>query len=204
MAPLAAALLALAAAAPDAPALAAKVQAYYEQTKDLEAGFVQTYTYAAFGRKQESRGRLQVKKPGKLRWDYESPERKIVVVNGKRLVQFEPAANQAYVDERFDATAMSAAVSFLIGEGKLAAEFDLATDADGRLVLTPKKPDSRVESIALTVGSQGQVTATRVVDGAGNVNEVAFSDLKRNRGLPDARFELELPKDVHRVKPPTR
>lgn len=186
----------------DAAALAAKVQALYENTRDLEAKFTQTYTYAAFGRKQVSSGTLQVKKPGKLRWDYAQPERKVVVVNGSRLVQWEPEANQAYVDEHFDATAMSAAVTFLLGTGKLAAEFDLATDAEGRLLLTPKKPDPRVAQVVLTVGPSGEVTGTRVVDGAGNVNELAFERIVRNSGVPDARFALELPKGVHIVKPP--
>jgi outer membrane lipoprotein carrier protein len=191
------------AAAPAAPRdLAVRVQAYYDKTKDLEARFVQTYTYAAFGRKQTSRGTFQVKKPGKLRWDYAEPEKKVVLVNGSRLVQWEPAANQAYVDEKFDATAMSAAVSFLLGSGKLDREFALSVDDAGRLVLTPKEEDPRVASIALTVGAAGEVTATRVVDGSGNVNEVQFTDLKRNPGLPDSRFVLDLPKDVRRVGAP--
>jgi outer membrane lipoprotein carrier protein len=191
-----------AAPARDAQALAAKVQAYYEKTKDLEARFVQTYTYAAFGRRQVSSGRFAVKKPGRLRWDYEKPEEKVVLVSGRKLVQWEPAAHQAYVDERFDATAMSAAVSFLLGEGKLASEFALALDGEGRLLLTPKKEDPRVESIALTVGAAGEVTASRVVDGSGNVNEVVFTDLRRNGGLPDARFEVKIPPDAQRVKAP--
>jgi outer membrane lipoprotein carrier protein len=201
--------LALALAAPaaapapaQAAALAAKVQSFYESTRDLEARFTQTYTYATFGRRQVSRGTLQVKKPGKLRWDYAEPEKKVVVVNGSRLVQWEPAANQVYVDERFDATAMSAAVTFLLGTGKLAAEFDLATDDAGRLVLTPKKPDPRVAQVVLTVGASGEVSATRVVDGSGNVNELAFEKIERNAGISDARFTLDLPKDVHRVTPP--
>jgi outer membrane lipoprotein carrier protein len=199
--------LAFALAAPSpspgpAAALADRVQAFYESTRDLEARFTQTYTYAAFGRKQVSKGTLQVKKPGKLRWDYAEPEKKVVVVNGSKLVQWEPEANQAYVDEKFDATAMSAAVTFLLGTGKLAAEFELATDDAGRLVLTPKKPDPRVAQIVLTVGDEGEVTATRVVDGSGNVNELAFSDLERNAGVADSRFALQLPKGVHFVKPP--
>jgi outer membrane lipoprotein carrier protein len=97
---------------------------------------------------------------------------------------------------------MSAAVSFLLGEGKLAAEFHLAVDGDGRLVLTPREEDPRVESITLTVGRAGEVTASRVVDGSGNVNEVVFSELRRNVGIKDSRFELELPKDVQRVMAP--
>jgi outer membrane lipoprotein carrier protein len=195
------ALLALALAA-DPAALAHRVQAFYEKTRDLEAHFEQTYTYSAFGRSQRSSGTIRLKRPGKLRWDYEEPSKKTIVVNGTRLVQYEPEVNQAYVDEHFDATAMSTAVTFLLGTGSLEKEFELAADDAGRLVLTPKKPDPRVERVVLTVGPAGEVTATRVVDGSGNVNELAFSSIRRNVGLDDKRFVVDLPKDVHRVKTP--
>jgi len=188
--------------AQDAAALAAKVQAYYERTKDLEARFAQTYTYAGFGRRQASAGTLRVKKPGRMRWDYDKPARKTVAVTGSRLVQYEPEENQAYVDERFDASAMSAAVTFLLGKGELAKEFDLSVDGSGALVLRPKEADPRVETIALTVGDDGDVKATRVVDGSGNVNEIRFSDVRRNVGIPDSAFEVKLPKDVHRIGAP--
>jgi outer membrane lipoprotein carrier protein len=200
---LALALSSTAAAAPDASALAEKVQAYYEKTKDFEASFVQTYTYAAAARTQTSRGTLRVKKPGKMRWDYVEPSQKTIVVNGSRLVQYEPEENQAYVDEHFDASAMSAAVTFLLGKGKLAREFDLSME-EGRLVLTPKKPDARVDRVVLTVTGSGEVSGTRVVDGSGNVNEIAFHKLQRNLGLKDDVFALDLPKDVHLVKPPAQ
>ncbi|HET7824817.1 MAG TPA: outer membrane lipoprotein carrier protein LolA [Anaeromyxobacter sp.] len=183
----------------DAARLAAKVQGFYERTKDLRARFSQTYTYAGFGRRQASSGTLEVKKPGKMRWDYEKPARKTIAVSGSRLVQYEPEENQAYVDDHFDASAMSAAVAFLLGKGDLAREFDLGIDATGALLLHPKEPDPRVDVIALTVADDGQVTATRVVDGSGNVNEVKFSDVKRNVGLPDSAFDVKLPKDVRRV-----
>src|SRR5512147_2814915 len=159
-------LAASAGAAPDPAAadLARKVQAYYERTQDLEARFQQVYTYSGFGRKQVSSGTLRVKKPGMMRWDYEKPTAKTIAVKGSRLVQYEPQEHQAYVDEKFDASAMSAAVTFLLGKGDLAREFDLATGDGGTLVLRPKVPDPRVESIALTVGPSGEVGATRVVD----------------------------------------
>jgi outer membrane lipoprotein carrier protein len=203
---LAAAATTAAAGAPaPAPAdLARKVQAYYERTKDLEARFTQTYVYSGFGRRQTSSGTLRVKKPGMMRWDYEKPAPKVVAVKGSRLVQHEPEENQAFVDERFDASAMSAAVTFLLGQGDLVREFDLSVDGAGALVLRPKEPDARVESIALTVGPEGEVTATRVVDGSGNVNELRFSGVKRNQGLGDALFDVKLPKDVHLLAPPGR
>ncbi len=210
MTALAAALAVALAAAPAAAAgtssaaLAAKVQGYYERTRDLEARFTQTYTYAGFGRRQVSSGTLRVKKPGMMRWDYEKPARKTIAVKGSRLVQWEPEENQAYVDDAFDASAMSAAVTFLLGKGDLAREFDLSVDDLGALVLRPKAPDPRVESIALTVAPDGAVTATRVVDGSGNVNELKFGGVKRNVGLADSAFDVKLPKDVRRVAPPAR
>jgi outer membrane lipoprotein carrier protein len=197
-----AALLVAAAPPADAGALAKKVQAFYERTRDLEASFQQTYTYSGFGRRQVSKGTLKVKKPGMMRWDYASPTPKTVAVKGSRLVQYEPEENQAYVEERFDATAMSAAVTFLLGKGDLAREFALSVDGAGDLVLRPKEEDPRVESIALAVGPDGEVRATRVVDGAGNVNEIRFEKVKRNPGLPDSAFEVKLPKDVRRIAPP--
>ncbi len=188
--------------AKEASDLAARVQTTYERTRDLEARFSQTYTYAGFGRKQVSSGKLLVKKPGMMRWDYEAPARKVIAVRGTRLVQYEPEEKQAYEDDRFDASAMSAAVLFLLGKGELAKEFDLSLDPGGALLLTPKEPDPRVESIALTVGKDGEVTATRVRDGSGNVNEIRFTHVRRNRDISDSAFDVKLPKDVHRIAGP--
>src|SRR5512143_723501 len=190
--------------ASDARAVARRVQDFYERTQDLEARFTQVDTYGGFGgRKQTSKGVLRVKKPGMMRWDYSSPDAKTISVKGSRLVQYEPAEKQAYVDEHFDASAMSAAVTFLLGKGDLAREFELSVDG-GRLVLTPRKPDARVDRVVLTVAESGEVTGTRVVDGSGNSNEIAFQNLQRNVGLKDDVFALELPKDVHLLKPPAQ
>jgi len=209
MLPLAASLAFQLAAAPsgappaaDATALARKVQGFYETTRDLRARFVQTYTYAAIGRRQVSKGTLEVKKPGKMRWDYESPSAKTIVVNGSRLVQWEPEANQAYVDEKFDATAMSAAVTFLLGKGSLEKEFLLSAGEGSTLVMRPRKADPRVESVTLTAGPDGEVTRTVVVDGQGNANDIAFEGIERNTGVKDDRFELALPPGVRRLAMP--
>ncbi len=191
-------------AQPGARELARAVQAFYQRTQDLEATFVQTYAYAAAGRRQVSRGTLRVKKPGRMRWDYQVPERKTVAVNGSRLVQWEPEANQVYLDERFDATAMSAAVTFLLGQGSLEAEFHVSSGGPHELVLKPRKPDARVESVTLTVGPEGQVTATRVEDGQGNVNLVELGDIRRNAGLRDSDFEVRVPEGAHRLAAPGR
>jgi outer membrane lipoprotein carrier protein len=117
-------------------------------------------------------------------------------------VQWEPEANQAYVDERFDATAMSAAVTFLLGTGSLEKEFRLSSGDGGTLVLHPRKPDPRVETVTLSVGPDGEVTRTVVVDGQGNRNDIAFEDIRRNVGVEDARFDVALPPGTRRLSMP--
>ncbi len=191
-------------AAPDAQALVRKVQAFYERTRDLTARFKQTYTYAGFGRRQVSSGKLLVKKPGMMRWDYQKPSAKTVAVKGNLLVQYEPDQNQAYVDEHFDSSGMSAALTFLLGKGDLEKEFLVSTAESGALVLRPREADPRVDTIELVANADGQIAATRVVDGAGNVNEIQFEDVKRNVGLKDSAFDVKLPEGVTRLPGQTR
>lgn len=185
--------------APAAVALTRKVQAFYEKTRDLEASFTQTWVYAGMGRRLTSTGMLKVKKPGLMRWDYQTPSPKVVAVTGKRLVQYEPEEQQAYVDEQFDATAMTAAIGFLLGTGDLARDFDASLGEGGTLVLRPRVADPRVSRITFTVGPEGEVLATSVLDGSGNENRLAFSGIKRNGGLADAAFEVALPAGTRRV-----
>ena len=193
-----------AAGAPDAQPLVRKVQAFYERTRDLTAQFQQTYSYAGFGRRQVSSGVVLVKKPGMMRWDYQKPSPKTVAVKGSRLVQYEPAENQAYVDDHFDASGMSAALTFLLGKGDLEKEFLVSTSSTGALLLRPREADPRVDSIELLADPDGQITTTRVVDGAGNVNEIRFENMKRNTGIPDSAFDVKLPADVIRIAAPAR
>jgi outer membrane lipoprotein carrier protein len=188
-----------AAPASSAADLTRKVQGYYERTRDLEAAFTQTWTYAGAGRKLTSTGTLKLKKPGLMRWDYLTPSPKVVAVTGRRLVQYEPEERQAYVDEQFDATAMTAAVGFLLGTGDLARDFSPSLGEGGALVLRPRVADPRVARITFTVGPDGEVLATAVLDGSGNENRLAFGAIKRNGGLPDAAFEVKLPAGTRRV-----
>ena len=182
--------------------LLAAVGEKYAAAKRLSAAFRQEVPLASVGVVRKASGKVTFERPLRMRWDYESPARKTVAVVGSRLVQWEPEANQAYVDERFDATAMSAAVTFLLGTGSLEKEFLLSSGEGGTLVLRPRRPDPRVATVTLTPGPDGEVTRTRVVDGQGNVNDIAFEEIRRNVGIPDARFTLELPAGVRRLSMP--
>ena len=59
----------------DVKAVVAEVQKRYDAAADFRARFTQTLTSAALGRKTNSSGEVTFKKPGRMRWDYEKPDK---------------------------------------------------------------------------------------------------------------------------------
>src|SRR5688500_17465688 len=83
--------IAAAAASPPSPhaeasrdlTLVRKVQAHHQTVKDLTARFTQTYSSGLLGREVVERGKVMVKRPDRMLWQYEEPEKKTFVSNGK-------------------------------------------------------------------------------------------------------------------------
>src|SRR4051794_35442159 len=82
-------------AAPDPQVLLAKVQKFYDATRDLHAHFEQTLT-SAIGSPKKASGEVWLKKPGRMRWDYSKPEKKLMVADGQILWVYEPEDAQAF------------------------------------------------------------------------------------------------------------
>ena len=74
-----------------------KIQARYEQTKDLQAEFRQVTTIEGFATPLTSSGILMIKKPGRLRWDYRYPDVQEIYVNGNDLIMYVPQHKQVLV-----------------------------------------------------------------------------------------------------------
>ncbi len=62
--------------------LAAALQRKYDTVRDFSADFVQTYRGGALNRAMKDTGRVVVRKPGKMRWEYKTPEEKLFVSDG--------------------------------------------------------------------------------------------------------------------------
>src|SRR6185503_14502962 len=118
-------------ASPDG--LVRRVEERSRRTTSLVADFVQTYKSAALGRELVERGTLQLKRPGRMRWEYVHPEKKTFVSDGKSFYFYVPAERQVIVREQ--AGEQGIAVRLLSGEGGLLSQFQGTTDSDGRLKL---------------------------------------------------------------------
>jgi outer membrane lipoprotein carrier protein len=184
-----------------------KIQKRYDGAKDFRARFTQTLTNAAFGRKTSSSGEVLLKKPGRMRWNYTSPEPKMYLADGATLWLYEPEDKQAFKQD-LKSSQLPAALAFLTGTGKLSAEFDISfakaaaygSPSDYVLALSPKAAQAQVKSILFVVDpTTFDVRETVIHDPQGNVNDLTFSDLRFNTALPDATFKWSPPAGVRLV-----
>ncbi|HWE22849.1 MAG TPA: outer membrane lipoprotein carrier protein LolA [Myxococcales bacterium] len=203
-----AALLVAATADPAAPAngsataIAQRVQRHYERIKEFSATFAQTSTYPTFGNVKNASGKVFLKKPDLLRWEYD--DGRLIVLDGKHLWNWNPEDKEVQVKRGFGPDQVPAEFAFLFGKGKLLDRFSVRSvprpaelPGGEALELVPKKPSPDVQKLLFTVDAAGQVLATVLTNGEGDVNQLVFRDTKVNSKLPDSLFRFEPPKDAH-------
>src|SRR5437016_14671190 len=72
----------------------ARLEARYRTAKTLEASFLERYTENGRLVRVEA-GTVYFKRPGKMRWDYQAPERNLFLVDGKTAWFYVPADHTA-------------------------------------------------------------------------------------------------------------
>ena len=185
-------------------AIARRVQAFYAQTKDFSAGFRQHYTYVAIGRVEESEGVVQVKKPGRVRWDYAKPDRRTLYIEDRTLWIWRPDDQEAQVKRDFGGEQLSSAFTFLWGKGNLLKDFSprAVPAPEGlpkgdALELTPIKAMPGIDKLLFVVARDGQVLASVVTNPQGDINQIVFTDAKIDQGLSDSLFHFAPPKGAY-------
>jgi outer membrane lipoprotein carrier protein len=194
----------------------AAVQTFYEQTRDVSAEFHQTYVNKLYDRTDKSRGRVVFKKPGKMRWDYAKPNGKVISAGSGKLVVYEPGDEPTdkgqVLQQNFAQAELPQAMSFLLGTGKLADDFDAKLlDAaregfpNGQVMeLRPKQANPHFDRLLFYVETaaavRGLVRRLVIIDANGNRNRFDFSALKFNTGVADDTFEYVPPADARRVQ----
>lgn len=186
------------------PPLVDRLQSFYEKADDFRAEFKQEYTYKAFKRTTTSTGKLIYKRGEKgpqMRWDYEKPEPKSFVLAHDRVRLYDPAAMTLTISA-MSTDKLSASVSFLWGQGKLASEFsivqkDCAKCTGVLLEMTPLRPDPRFKQVRLEVDPKtASVLKSTVVDPDGSENAITFTRLETNTGISGDAFNIVIPKST--------
>src|SRR5579864_198850 len=79
------------------PILAEALQKKYDAIKDFSADFVHVYQGGVLRKRVTERGHVLIKKPGKMRWEYQAPEPKLFVSDGVRIYSYIPQDKQVIV-----------------------------------------------------------------------------------------------------------
>ena len=191
------------AAAPLSPETASAVsglQSWLDGTRTLEARFRQSLVSGALGTTASEAGRLYLERPGRMRWDYLDPERKIAMLIGERTSLYLEEDRQLI---RGSLGAQDSALPLLLtGDGRLLDLFTAtltATPTAGgrgayRLRLAPRGARGSFAEVTLTLRPKiWSIEDAEVLDEMGNRTTYAFTDVKRNRPLPVGVFAFEPP-----------
>lgn len=201
---------AVSSALPDLPSevIAERVQGFYDGAKTFQAQFSQRYTIFAYNKQKESQGRVAFVKPGKMSWRYTNNGNR--VVSDGRLLKVYEADNKQLYEQEMGKSAYPAALSFLLGEGKLTSSFALKKlNADtlkfkgGYVLLAiPREPTPAYQKMLLYVdGKTFQVRRVLLIDAQKNKNVFDFSEPLVNVPVPPSEFQFAAPPGTQVVKP---
>src|SRR5216117_3477616 len=104
----------------DVHALARAVYEHYNRLKTLQAEFTEIYQGSGIERTES--GTLWLKKPGKMRWEYRSPEEKVFVGDGHDVWLYLPAEKQARKSSMRNLNDLRSPLALLLGKAKLEKE----------------------------------------------------------------------------------
>ena len=206
---------------PDAKPLIARFEARYRAAHTLQATFLERYIEGGRVVRVEA-GVAYFGRPGKMRWEYESPEKNLFLVDGKTAWFYVPADHTVTRIPAKESTDWRTPLALLAGETKISricAQIQLAPNEK------PESPDSAVFSciirsaradpskrISSDVSRRGAETTQSVVfeiakgtgdlvrivvrDPGGVAVEFHFSNWRSNMRLTRSFFRFEVPPGV--------
>lgn len=173
----------------------ARVQRYFEDLRSLQAEFTQRVYDDKARVVQSSSGQMWMQKPGKFRWNYQTPAKQIIVADGERLWSYDVDLAQITV-RKLDKALGSTPLALLSGAAPIEDAFTVgnAREQDGLTWydLTPKQPQPEFRLLRVAFKGDALVTL-ELEDGFGQRTRLDFQKLERN---------LELDAELLKFKPP--
>ena len=193
--------------------LAQSLQHKYDAVHDFSADFIHTYQGGVLHKQITERGHVLVKKPGKMRWEYTAPEKKLFISDGVRIYSYVPDDKQVVVGAVPRDDQAGAPILFLAGKGNLSRDFtsSLADAPAGSpaasraLKLVPRSAQTDYDSLLLVVDQQSLALRGLVtMDAQGGQSAISFINLKENVAPADKEFAFNIPRGVDVINDSSR
>jgi outer membrane lipoprotein carrier protein len=205
--------LMLFAAAPDAGTIVHDLEARYRHAQTLKATFFESYSESGSHRIAES-GTVYFSHPGRMRWEYESPQTKLFLVDGANAWFYVPAdhtASRAKVRESSDWRTPIALLAGKANLGDLCRQVRLLDPSeaskpeekplapeDSVLRCDPKGESGQngLHAVFLEVDAQSYLVRVVIDQAAGIETEFRFGNWQENIPLSEAQFHFQPPAGV--------
>jgi outer membrane lipoprotein carrier protein len=181
------------------------IQAKYSRMKGLAADFQQVYT-GRDGRTLRESGHLLLKRPGKARWDYTSPERKLFVSDGKNVYFYVAGERQAAKSSIRASADPQIPFLFLLGRGNLRRDFskiEMINDespvgAGNRMLrLFPKSAPEDFKQLIVEVSPESfEVRRLVIFERNGARMDFVLTNMRENHVAADSEFQFNPPAGV--------
>ncbi|MHA7833545.1 MAG: outer membrane lipoprotein chaperone LolA [Algiphilus sp.] len=185
-------------------AASAALKRFVEAVSSFEADFEQVQRDDTGFELERSEGRFWLQRPGRFRWEVQSPFPQTVVADGETLWTYEP--DLAQVTRRPAGAALAGTPAELLADGSaletrfriMAPETETALDAEGEeqvVRLQPRSQESDFQSVTLLL-AEGVPRALVFADQLGGQTTVRFSNITVNGDIAPERLRFAPPKDA--------
>ncbi len=213
-------LLAIAAAVStmtqSANALRHALESRYRHATTLKAAFYQRYDDGKGGGHAES-GTVYFSHPGRMRWEYESPEQKLFLVDGKNVWFYVPADHTASRAKMKESSDWRTPIAVLAGKADLAklcrslevvdaSAPDAKPDekplspADSVLRCTPRENTGamgeEVRDVVLEMDPEAHLVRVLIRQPGNLETEFRFGNWQENITIPEDKFHFSPPQGV--------
>ena len=191
-----------AAQTPTAATLAKTVDAHYNHLHSLETRY--TERYQGMGIDRSESGTLTLLKPGRMRWEYDSPKGKVFLLDGTDAISYTPGDAEAtrFPEKKLDD--LRSPLRFLLGHTQLEKELqglsvtlvNLNGQTSYTLWGTPTGMSQRVRALGVTVDAEGIIYGLRIEETDGAITTFTFSGMHENVPASETEFRLAPPPGV--------
>jgi outer membrane lipoprotein carrier protein len=206
--------------APDTKSAVRALESRYARDRTLKASFFERYSDGK-GSVQSESGTVYFSRPGRMRWEYESPEQKLFLVDGTNVWFYVPADRTLSRAKMKESSDWRTPIALLVGKAdlsRLCRSIEIVAPAstaggkpenhplqDGDTVLrcTPRKgtgdsvdATDSLREVLLETDSQARLVRV-VLHEAGNIEtEFRFANWEENIPIPEAQFHFQPPPGV--------
>jgi len=166
--------------------VAQKLQNTYEKAANLAADFNQTTTTKFSSRVRQGSGTMVFSKPGRMRWDYLTPEYQVLISDGETISMYFEKNNQMIVSNAKDYLQSDVTYSFFAGSGNILKDFDvnepdsfMQTENSYLIKMTPKSLHPHVSSLHVWVSRDTfLIMHMQIIDHFDTVTDLYFDNIQ--------------------------